>query len=126
AIYDPYRHPTGAEALRAVAAAIQINCRIADVVCRYGGEEFAIIAANTPAPNASILGERLRETISKIPLTYRRTPFTITASFGIADPILCGSQTVLEAADQALYKAKEAGRNRVAIAGTPLEDAVNN
>ncbi len=60
-INDNFGHPTGDEALRAIAQILQASCRLEDILCRYGGEEFAILCPNTVAGKASILGERLRE-----------------------------------------------------------------
>ena len=116
-INDNFGHPTGDEALRAIAQILQSSCRIEDTVCRYGGEEFAILCPNTPAEKATILGERLREGISRLTMSYRRMPIPLTCSFGIADPATCGDRSVVEAADQALYRAKQEGRNRVICAG---------
>ncbi|HEX8523567.1 MAG TPA: diguanylate cyclase [Tepidisphaeraceae bacterium] len=120
-INDNFGHPTGDEALRAIAHVLQSSCRLEDIVCRYGGEEFAIVCPNTPADKAIILAERLRESISRLTMSYRRTPIPLTASFGIADPTTAGSHTLIEAADQALYRAKQLGRNRVVIASQEAE-----
>jgi diguanylate cyclase (GGDEF)-like protein len=117
-INDNFGHPTGDEALRAIAQILQSSCRIEDTVCRYGGEEFAILCPNTPAEKATILGERVRESISRLTMSYRRTPFALTCSFGIADPATSGDRSVVEAADQALYRAKQSGRNKVICAGS--------
>jgi diguanylate cyclase (GGDEF)-like protein len=117
-INDNFGHPTGDEALRAIAQILQSSCRLEDIVCRYGGEEFVIICPNTPADKSLILGERLRESISRLTMSYRRTPIPLTCSFGIADPATCADRSIIEAADQALYQAKQLGRNRVVLAGT--------
>ena len=116
-INDSYGHPVGDEALRAIAHILQSGCRLEDTVCRYGGEEFAILCPNTPAEKAVILGERLRDSISRLTMSHRRTHIPLTCSFGIADPATSGDRTVVEAADQALYQSKQAGRNKVIIAG---------
>ena len=116
-INDNFGHPTGDEMIRAIAQIMQSSCRLEDTVCRYGGEEFSIICPNTPAYKAAILGERLRDSISRLTMSHRRTPIPLTCSFGIADPTSCGERPVVEAADKALYRAKELGRNKVIIAG---------
>jgi diguanylate cyclase (GGDEF)-like protein len=118
-INDRCGHLTGDEALRIVAACMQATCRIEDVVCRYGGEEFGIIVPNTPSDKAIIMADRLKKNIEKLPLQHRGVPVQITCSFGIADVTSCGDKDLIAAADAALYRAKEAGRNRIEIA-TPV------
>jgi len=120
AINDACGHLTGAEALRIVAACIQATCRIEDVVCRFGGEAFGIIVPNTPADRAWILADRLRKNIEKLPLSHRGVPVPITCSLGIADLPTCGDKNILSAADAAMYRAKENGRNRIEIAPAPV------
>jgi diguanylate cyclase (GGDEF)-like protein len=116
AINDTCGHLTGDEALRVVAASLQATCRIEDVVCRFGGEEFGIIVPNTPADRALILADRLRKNIEKLPLSHRGMPVTITCSFGIADSPTCGDKNIVCAADMAMYRAKDGGRNQIVIA----------
>src|SRR5438552_5958921 len=69
-VNDRFGHPMGDEALRAIAQAMQASCRMEDIVCRYGGEEFAVIAPNTPAAKAITLGERLRDMVAKLALSH--------------------------------------------------------
>ena len=115
-INDRYGHLTGDEALRVAAACMQATCRIEDIVCRFGGEEFAIIVPNTPADRAGIMADRLRKAMEKLSLSHRGVPVPLTASFGIADVASCGDKEILAAADAALYQAKQLGRNRFEIA----------
>jgi diguanylate cyclase (GGDEF)-like protein len=115
-INDRFGHLTGDEALRVVAACMQATCRIEDVVCRFSGEEFAIIVPNTPAERASIMSERLRKKISELKLTHRGMPVSITCSFGIADLQTCGDVQILASARAALKTAKQNGRDRTEIA----------
>jgi diguanylate cyclase (GGDEF)-like protein len=119
AINDRCGHLTGDEALRIVAACMQATCRIEDVVCRFGGEEFGIVVPNTPADRALIMAERLRKNIEKLQLSHRGMPVTVTSSFGIADVATCGDKDLVLAADAALYRAKQNGRNRIEIATAP-------
>jgi diguanylate cyclase (GGDEF)-like protein len=114
-VNDRFGHLTGDEALRIVAASFLTQCRIEDVVCRYGGEEFAVIVPNTPAEKASVLAERLRNAVQTLALKHRGRPVPITCSFGVADAI-CGADRIIEVADAALYQAKTQGRNRIALA----------
>jgi diguanylate cyclase (GGDEF)-like protein len=124
-INDRCGHLTGDEALRIVAACMQATCRIEDVVCRYGGEEFGIVVPNTPADRAAIMCERLRKNIEKLPLQHRGMPVQITCSFGIADLSCAGEKDIVGTADAALYRAKELGRNRYELApgSTPTPPA---
>ena len=115
-INDTYGHLTGDEALRVAAACIQATCRIEDIVCRFGGEEFAVIVPSTPADRAAIMAERLRKAIEKLALSHRGMPVPLTASFGVADVATFGDNEILAAADQALYRAKHRGRNSIEIA----------
>jgi diguanylate cyclase (GGDEF)-like protein len=117
-VNDSFGHPIGDEALRAIAQSIQASCRMEDIVCRYGGEEFAVIAPNTPAVKAITLAERLRDMVARLALSHRKTPIVLTCSFGLADQDCCGDLTLIEAADEALYQAKQEGRNRVVVAKT--------
>jgi diguanylate cyclase (GGDEF)-like protein len=82
---------------------------------RYGGEEFAIIVSQETAANAQCLAERCRNNIEKINIPVKGESVHATVSFGIADATgLTASETLIEHADEALYDAKVAGRNKVA------------
>src|SRR5438874_7041601 len=98
-INDRCGHLTGDEALRIVAACMQATCRIEDVVCRFGGEEFGIIVPNTPSDRALIMAERLRKNIEKLQLQHRGVPVPIMCSFGIADVASAGDKDIVAAAD---------------------------
>ena len=115
-INDRCGHLTGDEALRIVSACMQATCRIEDVVCRFGGEEFGIIVPNTPSDRALIMAERLRKNIEKLQLQHRGVPVPIMCSFGIADVASAGDKDIVAAADAALYRAKHRGRNQIEIA----------
>ena len=115
---DTHGHPAGDEILRRVAGSIKSHCRGGDTAYRYGGEEFLIILPEQTQRSGVIMAERLRQTIEglRIPHGARKPPGIITISLGVA----AGSkdeerdaETLLEEADKSLYKAKEAGRNRV-------------
>jgi diguanylate cyclase (GGDEF)-like protein len=113
AVNDTYGHSFGDEVLRAVAEVFSRACRAEDVVCRYGGEEFAVLLPNTPPAQAAAAAERLRELVEGLALTWREGVVKVTCSFGVAHLGGRVPPTVIELADQALYKAKHAGRNRV-------------
>lgn len=113
---DTHGHQAGDEALRVVASLIEQEVRPVDQVARYGGEEFAVILPETSGLNASAAAERLRNAIAThaIPITQEQT-INVTVSVGLATfPSDAGSEeTLIAAADQALYAAKHSGRNRV-------------
>ena len=112
---DTYGHQTGDSILRAVADAIHSSARNADICCRYGGEEFAVILPDTKANNAEILAERIHKQVAKVSRKQPAGRMPITVSIGIScansDANIDPTQ-LIEEADQALYLAKENGRNR--------------
>ena len=115
---DAYGHPAGDEVLRRVAGAIKSHCRVGDVAYRYGGEEFLIVLPGQMRESGVAVAERLRRAIEglKIPHAARKPPEILTISAGVAaaageDQKVAG--VLLKEADEALYAAKEAGRNRV-------------
>jgi diguanylate cyclase (GGDEF)-like protein len=117
-INDSYGHPGGDEVLRVFAATLQKTMRPYDIVCRYGGEEFLLIAQVGSAQTASELFERVRQTISQTAISYEKQTINITASFGVhvvtPDYDLHLKQMTKQA-DENLYKAKADGRNRVIV-----------
>ena len=111
---DTYGHPTGDQVLRAVAGAITTAVRDEDVPARMGGEEFAVLLRN-PGPNVALeVGERVRQAVRDLDLSSLGVP-GVSVSGGVAgaqapdEPI----EAVVDRADQALLRAKRAGRNRV-------------
>lgn len=112
-VNDRFGHDAGDEVLREVASRLASACRTEDVVGRWGGEEFLVVAQSTDASGASALGERFRSAAAATPIQVRDASTTITVSIGAA----AGTGDVnamLRDADAALYEAKSAGRNRVA------------
>ena len=123
---DLHGHQKGDECLRAVASVIGENAfRPADLSARYGGEEFAIIMPETDQDGACKVAERLRDVIARLRLTHGAPGAgpLVTLSIGIASQIpgedLC-AEFLLQQADQALYTAKNSGRNRVVSADNVL------
>lgn len=119
-INDTYGHDAGDEVLKELAARIRSTVRGADLACRYGGEEFVVVMPDTPLEMATAIAERLRSAIEGKPfhLAAAGLDLNVTASLGIAS-ISQSVQTpaqLMKAADQALYEAKNAGRNRVVAA----------
>ena len=112
---DNYGHQTGDAVLRSVADAIKQSSRNADICCRYGGEEFAVILPDTRANNAEVLADRIHRNVAKVSLKQPsgRLPITVSIGISCADPEECADPArLIEEADRALYLAKENGRNR--------------
>ncbi|HEY7120874.1 MAG TPA: diguanylate cyclase [Tepidisphaeraceae bacterium] len=111
-INDTHGHPFGDEVLRTVGQLLQDCCRIEDVACRYGGEEFVLLLPNTNAERAMEMVERVRNAVAVHPFTCRRAGVSVTCSAGVADNRKGrGGAAMLDLADKALYLAKEQGRN---------------
>ncbi len=118
AINDTYGHPVGDEALRRVGLAISECGRDIDTAARYGGEEFSILLPETNVDSALVVAERVCNSIASLSIPVApETTVNVTASIGIATfPDHSDSeQTLLSAADAALYEAKHSGRNRVCV-----------
>ncbi len=115
AVNDRHGHPTGDWVLKKVAEACLAQCGENDRVGRIGGEEFAILCRDRDRVAAVELAERCREGIAAIDPSEAGSRFTISASFGIATAKSAGYRidTLLAQADEALYRAKRDGRNRV-------------
>jgi diguanylate cyclase (GGDEF)-like protein len=114
-----FGHLSGDAVLRAVSATLRSSVREIDVAARYGGEEFAIILPGTTAEGAARLAERIRVAIAERPApSIGDRPVSVTASFGVAALPAHGTTQVelISAADRALYRAKDLGKNRVVLA----------
>lgn len=116
-INDTHGHPVGDSVLKALAERLTgFNLRKSDRLCRYGGEEFALILPDTTAEEAMGLAEHLRRAIADTPILPDALRLSITCSFGIAATDTTDASTehaLLDAADKALYTAKSKGRNCV-------------
>jgi two-component system cell cycle response regulator len=118
-VNDTHGHAGGDEVLRAVADVLAAVCRDVDLAARIGGEEFAILLPETDARGAEHVAERARGRIAE---SHHRAPsgagFRITASAGVASlgREVTSAEGLLQAADDALYRAKGEGRNRVVAA----------
>ncbi len=114
-VNDTYGHSIGDKVLQEIAQAIVSQCREIDVPARYGGDEFAIVVPSETAEGAGKLAERCRQATSEIRIHTEDENVQITASFGIAEIADTPSiEALIKAADEALYQAKQAGRNQVA------------
>jgi diguanylate cyclase (GGDEF)-like protein len=118
-VNDEYGHQVGDDALRRVANVLrEVLYRTTDFVARYGGEEFAIILPNTKVAGAYIVAEKIRKMIAKQQFDAAGITFSITVSIGImGDEPSSGisADFWLKEADDALYKAKEEGRNKIVL-----------
>lgn len=116
-VNDTHGHDIGDEVLREFANRISANIRGIDLACRYGGEEFVVVMPDTDIDFACTIAERLRHSVETTPFEISRAPNTlnVTISIGIASAQSEGdnAESLLHRADQALYRAKREGRNRV-------------
>ncbi|MGH8083947.1 MAG: GGDEF domain-containing protein [Lysobacter sp.] len=112
-VNDRHGHLLGDRALRAVADAVAASVRSGDVAVRYGGEEFLVVLPSTRLDGAAEVAERIRGAVAEV--SRASLPFELTLSAGIAagDPTRDRPEQVFDRADQALYRAKAGGRNRV-------------
>ena len=116
-VNDTYGHLAGDEVIKFTAKVMRDSLRQSDSPGRYGGEEFGIILPETDAEGARIICERIRETIQNSTVQTTAAPIQYTVSIGIA-PLTNGPENHmqwLQQADEALYAAKEGGRNRVVV-----------
>jgi diguanylate cyclase (GGDEF)-like protein len=115
-VNDTYGHQVGDQAIQAMADACKQLMRPTDIVARYGGEEFIITLTHTDSPGAVKVAERLRQAVSEIALATDQGTLKFTISIGVgtyAKPNRLDQ--IIGAADEALYAAKEGGRNRVCV-----------
>jgi two-component system cell cycle response regulator len=116
-VNDSYGHDIGDEVLRKFASRISANVRAIDLACRFGGEEFVVVMPETEIALAWTVAERLRKSVETTPFEISRAPnrLSVTISIGIAGSEGPGdtAAALLHRADQALYRAKHNGRNRV-------------
>ena len=117
-VNDRHGHLAGDDVLRAFADVLRDTVRDIDTAARYGGEEFALLLPGADEEGAARLAERVRATMADRPIeTFPGALVTVTASFGVAAfPAAPTEGELFAAADGALYRAKRAGKNRVAVA----------
>jgi diguanylate cyclase (GGDEF)-like protein len=114
-INSAHGHLAGDEAVRLIGHLIADTVRAEDVVCRHGGEKFAVILPNSAADRAVVVAERIRQRLGSTPLEIGETTVTVSASFGVA-PAAVDVETTTRQAEEALIRAKRNGRNRIEIA----------
>jgi diguanylate cyclase (GGDEF)-like protein len=125
---DTFGHQVGDILLREVAGVIKSRVRAGDLACRYGGEEFSLIVAEVDTEGTHRCVESIRDAIKHLSLHHRgQTLGTITVSAGIATYPGHGdnSEDLIHAADEALYRAKKAGRDCISVF-EPLESSSNS
>lgn len=110
---DTRGHIQGDKALRRISEVLKENCRKIDILCRYGGEEFVLILPANDKEGAALLGERIRKSIEDKKIL--RSKFTISIGIASYPKDSPNKKTLIEKADQALYKAKKKGKNRVVL-----------
>jgi len=117
-VNDRHGHGIGDRVLRSVTASCRLVIRAVDGLGRLGGEEFAVILPETDAAAAEIIAERLRQQIGETVTPTDAGALRVTASLGVAtmSPNVLDVDALLRDADDALYKAKSSGRNRVVVA----------
>ncbi len=117
-VNDSCGHGFGDYVLKTVGSLVKNNLRKGDLAARVGGEEFAVVLATTNLNNALIVAEKIRSLVANHPFRDQGHTWTVTVSIGVASLTTQRYQTaadLLRAADQALYQAKHAGRNRIAV-----------
>jgi len=116
-INDEHGHDAGDQALRAVADVLRREVRSGDVVYRYGGEEFCVVLADTTSVEAGQVAERIRFAVSRMALAFDQP---LTVSIGVALGKGAHVDQTMRRADEALFKSKDGGRDRVTLAPQPL------
>ena len=127
AINDTHGHPVGDMAIRAMVAAAVETLRSSDMFGRVGGEEFALMLPETDLPNTMIVAEKLRARLAAARFEAAGTVIGLTVSIGVT-VLLPGDHSLFDAikrADDALYRAKREGRNRVVPITAPLSTAIS-
>ena len=128
-INDTWGHITGDMVLKEIAEVMVSHVREADIACRFGGEELAVLLPETSGDGAFILAERIRTAIAaKIFKSEKKEIFSVSASFGVVevDFGMVDAHAMISYADQALYEAKDSGRNMVVISkGSEKQNMVN-
>ncbi|WP_337270513.1 GGDEF domain-containing protein [Oryzifoliimicrobium ureilyticus] len=116
-INDTWGHSVGDTVLSGAADVIRASVRRTDIAARYGGEEIVVLLPNTDDRQAAIVGEKIRQGVATNSVAAGDEQIKITVSIGIASSLTSPPdfQNVLDAADRALYRAKQSGRNRVEI-----------
>ncbi len=116
-VNDTYGHIGGDEILRSIAKTIQSSVRESDIAGRFGGEEFSVVMPNTDIQGAGMVAEKIRKTIEENGVEFNNSTVNVTVSLGVStiDRKNDTLENLVRKADEALYKAKDTGRNRVCV-----------
>jgi diguanylate cyclase (GGDEF)-like protein len=117
-INDTHGHQAGDAVLTDLSALMMMSLRTEDVFARYGGEEFAVICRGSDLAQGQVIGERLRRAAEGRPFGYDGKVIPVTISVGLAgmpDAAIKDASALVAAADAALYRSKQGGRNRVSV-----------
>jgi diguanylate cyclase (GGDEF)-like protein len=122
-VNDTHGHPSGDDVIREVARRVTTQMRGTDVLGRYGGEEFAMLVCDADLTNGRAFAERVRRSIADEPIATRTGALAVTVSIGLAQATGPDDDVaaILARADEALYRAKQDGRNRTCAASEPAE-----
>ena len=121
-VNDHYGHPIGDKVIKSLARMLKQRLRKSDTIGRYGGEEFAVILYDTDVTNAAHIMDKIRESFATVTHKSGNIEFNVTFSCGVAAyPFFDTAAELNEAADKALYRAKESGRNKVITADPRLD-----
>lgn len=115
-VNDTYGHLAGDQVIRHVSKTLQKECRTDDIVCRFGGEEFVVFLQNADEDTGVAIAERIRLMVEKAPATHEGVVVSVTVSIG--GSLKEGLQDVnlsIQLADEALYLAKNGGRNQLVV-----------
>ncbi len=128
-VNDVHGHEVGNQALVHVARMIGGQIRMLDILCRYGGEEFAVILPETDLPAAIPVAERIRLALAQTPLQQDELHLELTASLGLATYhpyALSSAEELVSQADHYLYEAKQRGRNRLCHTDVPPSKSISS
>jgi diguanylate cyclase (GGDEF)-like protein len=115
-INDAYGHRTGDKVIREIGKRIKECIRQIDTAARYGGDEFAVILPNTSLSDATVVAERMVEVVSRSPISWKREQISLSISVGLGQfDADTNPEDITSRSDQALYTAKEAGKNTVRV-----------
>jgi len=117
-VNDTHGHQAGDYVLSELSNLMAGSLRVEDVFARYGGEEFGVICRGADSAQGQIVGERMRRAVEGMPFLYEGKRIPVTISLGLAtlpDPSIKDANQLISAADTALYKSKNGGRNRLSL-----------
>lgn len=124
-INDTYGHRKGDEILSLIGSVLKSTVRSTDIVARYGGEEFVIILKNTVEEEAKQIGEKIRQNIRALKIQGIDYPVTVSIGISLFPYHSQFRDDLIEKADQALYYAKETGRNKVVVWNSQMDNTAN-